>query len=123
MSHITAGQLAGEARKRAALSQRELAERAGTTQAGIARIEAGDTTPSFETLRRLVDAAGFDLHVELMTKPAPDPVIAAYKRDVDNTLLLENLRKTPEQRSKTLAAMARLSGEMARARRAAARKR
>ena len=123
MSHITAGQLAGEARKRAALSQRELAERAGTTQAGIARIEAGTTTPSFETLRRLVNAAGFDLHVELVTKPAPDPVIAAYRRDVDHTLLLENLRKTPEQRSRTLAAMARLSGEMARARRGATRAR
>ena len=123
MAHITAGHLASEARKRAALSQRELAERAGTTQAGIARIEAGDTTPSFETLRRLVNAAGFDLRVELMAKPAPDPLIAAYKCDVDTTLLLENLRKTPEQRSQTLTAMARLSAEMARARRAAARKR
>lgn len=123
MSHITAGQLAGEARQRAALSQRELAERAGTTQAGIARIEGGQTTPSFETLRRLVDAAGFELHVELLMKPAPDPVIAAYKRDVDSTLLLENLRKTPEQRSETLTAMARLSGEMARARRGATRTR
>ena len=93
------------------------------TQAGIARIEAGDTTPSFETLRRLVDAAGFDLRVELMAKPAPDSLVAEYKRDVDTTLLLENLRKTPEQRSQTLTAMARLSAEMARARRAAARKR
>ena len=93
------------------------------TQAGIARIEAGDTTPSFETLRRLLEAAGFDLHVELVPKTAADPVIAAYKHDVDKTLLLENLRKTPEQRSKTLVAMARLSGEMARARRGVTRKR
>ena len=28
----------------------------------------------------------------------PDPVIDAYKRDVDRTLLRENLKLTPEQR-------------------------
>jgi hypothetical protein len=29
---------------------------------------------------------------------APDPVIDAYKRDVDRTLIRENLKLTPEQR-------------------------
>ena len=29
---------------------------------------------------------------------APDPVIEAYKKDVDRTLLRENLKLTPEQR-------------------------
>jgi hypothetical protein len=28
----------------------------------------------------------------------PDPVIEAYKKDVDRTLLRENLRLTPEER-------------------------
>jgi hypothetical protein len=28
----------------------------------------------------------------------PDPVIEAYKKDVDVTLLIENLKLTPEQR-------------------------
>lgn len=28
----------------------------------------------------------------------PDPVIEAYKRDIDRTLLIENLKLTPEQR-------------------------
>jgi hypothetical protein len=28
----------------------------------------------------------------------PDPVIEAYKKDVDRTLLRENLRLTPQQR-------------------------
>lgn len=32
----------------------------------------------------------------------PDPVIEAYKRDVDRTLLRENLKKTPEQRLRDL---------------------
>ena len=32
----------------------------------------------------------------------PDPVIEAYKRDVDRTLLRENLKKSPEQRLRDL---------------------
>ena len=33
---------------------------------------------------------------------APDPVIEFYKRDVDRTLLRENLRLTPQQRIEKL---------------------
>lgn len=33
---------------------------------------------------------------------APDPVIDAYKRDIDRTLLRENLKLTPEQRLQKL---------------------
>lgn len=29
---------------------------------------------------------------------APDPVIEAYKKDIDRTLIRENLKLTPEQR-------------------------
>ncbi len=36
-----------------------------------------------------------------------DPVIEAYKRDVDRTLLEENLKRTPEERIRRLAALAR----------------
>jgi hypothetical protein len=32
----------------------------------------------------------------------PDPVIELYKRDVDRTLLRENLKLTPEQRLQKL---------------------
>jgi hypothetical protein len=36
----------------------------------------------------------------------PDPVIEVYKRDVDRTLLRENLKLTPDQRvAKMLAAL------------------
>ena len=40
-----------------------------------------------------------------MTVPVslePDPVIELYKRDVDRTLLRENLKLTPEQRRQKL---------------------
>lgn len=55
-----------EARARAKLSQRRLAERAGTAQSEIARIETGRQEPGYATLERLVRAAGFDLKIELV---------------------------------------------------------
>ncbi|OFW05131.1 MAG: hypothetical protein A3I61_10195 [Acidobacteria bacterium RIFCSPLOWO2_02_FULL_68_18] len=48
----------------------------------------------------------------------PDPVIEAYKQDVDRTLLRENLKLTPEQRlEKFVAFMAFLDGVRGAARR------
>ena len=41
----------------------------------------------------------------------PDPVIEAYKRDVDRTLLIENLKKTPEERVRALITLQRLARE------------
>ena len=61
-----------EARLRAALSQRQLAERAGTAQSVVARIELGLTSPSLKTLLRLLDATGFRLEVALQPKPVLD---------------------------------------------------
>src|SRR6266700_6165395 len=46
-------------------SQRQLAERAGMTQPGIARFEAGGTTPTLPLLERLADALGLALTVSL----------------------------------------------------------
>ena len=46
-------------------SQRQLAERAGMTQPGIARFEAGGTTPTLPLLERLAAALGLTLQVTL----------------------------------------------------------
>ena len=76
-----------QARTRAKLSQRELARRAGTTQSVVARIEKGQTSPTFETLERLLAAAGERLTPH--TQPA------------DGSMLYElpaMLRLTPESR-------------------------
>ena len=35
---------------------------------------------------------------DTIVEPWTDPVVAAYKRDVDRTLLRENLKLTPEER-------------------------
>ena len=86
----TAATLLHEARTRAGLSQRALARRAGTAQSVIARIERGLTSPTWETLERLLAAAGVELRPQLET-----PVV------VGSHMLAEVpgiLRMTPEQR-------------------------
>jgi transcriptional regulator with XRE-family HTH domain len=115
MLAVRGSQLLREARDRAGLSQRELARRAGTTQSVVARIEAGTGKPNVATLERLYAAAGFELQLGLQPIAASDPMIEAYKRDIDRTLLRENLRKTPEQRVRSLQSLARLAAEAQRA--------
>jgi hypothetical protein len=45
----------------------------------------------------------------------PDPVIEAYKKDVDRTLLRENLKLTVEERLRNLMRLQRFAEEMRRA--------
>lgn len=52
----------------------------------------------------------------------PDPVIEIYKRDIDRTLIRENLKKTVRERLENLMALQRFSAELQRAGRAACRK-
>jgi ribosome-binding protein aMBF1 (putative translation factor) len=54
-----------KARLRAALSQAELADRMGTSQSTIARLESGQTLPSTKTLLRFAEATGSKFHVRL----------------------------------------------------------
>jgi hypothetical protein len=44
----------------------------------------------------------------------PDPVIEAYKKDVDRTLLRENLKLTVEDRLRNLMRLQRFAEEMRR---------
>lgn len=64
----SAAQLIVEARIAAHLTQSELARRARTSQAAIARYESGAASPSVATLDRVLRAAGQRL--ELSTTPA-----------------------------------------------------
>lgn len=54
------------ARKAAKLSQADVAERIGTTQSAIARLESGTVEPRLDTLRRYADATGTRLTIELV---------------------------------------------------------
>ncbi len=53
------------ARLRAGLSQAELAERMGTSQSTIARLESGQTLPSTKTLLRFAEATRSRIQVRL----------------------------------------------------------
>jgi len=66
------GDLIREARRRAGLTQAELAVLAGTSQSGIARWEAGRTAVSLDDAIRLVRLCGFDLEVMLLPRDDSD---------------------------------------------------
>ena len=59
------GTLVREARRRAGLTQAELAERLGTTQSAIARLEGGGSEPSFERVVEAVRVCGFEFVPQL----------------------------------------------------------
>ena len=50
------------------LTQEQLAERAGTKQPSIARLESGRMEPSLSFLRRVVEAMGGRLEVRIMSQ-------------------------------------------------------
>ena len=104
-----------EARRRAGLGQAELAERAGTSQSAIARLERGHSSPTLATLERLVAAAGFGLRLELVPLAVEDPLIHAYKKDVDRTLVRENLRRSVDERLRSMAELQEFGRELERA--------
>ena len=56
-----AGRMLRHSRKRAGLTQRELAAKVGIPQETIARIEAGRVDPRVGTLDRLLEGCGFGL--------------------------------------------------------------
>ena len=70
MEPAIAGALLRQARKRAGLSQVDLAARAGVTQSVISAYESGQRQPSLPALARLVDAAGFELALGLRRPPS-----------------------------------------------------
>lgn len=53
-----------KARNEADLTQKELAQRSGLTQANISNIEKGVSRPTIETLRKIADATGKRLIIE-----------------------------------------------------------
>lgn len=53
-------------REKRGFSQRELAERLGTTQSAIARLEAGHVSPTLPTLDKVAEALGVELVVSFI---------------------------------------------------------
>ena len=68
-------------RTEAGLTQTELAQRMGTTQSAIARMERGGTQPSLNTLEKLAAAVHQDLVVGVAERLSEDPTVARLVRD------------------------------------------
>jgi len=94
------------ARRRAGLTQRELAGRTGVAQPTIARIERGRDDPRVSTLQRLLD--GCDESVETIAKPGVG---------VDRTEMRRLLAMSPADRLGSLAAEGQTLDRLASARR------
>jgi transcriptional regulator with XRE-family HTH domain len=83
------GQIVRRAREAAGVSQRQLARRAGTSQAAISRLEAGREEPSFARFEELLASLG--LKPEIVLRPLGE-------HDADPRRLAEQARKHPQQR-------------------------
>ena len=104
---MLSGNVLEAVRSRSGLSQRKLAEQAGTAQSVVARIELGETSPTLRTLEKLLDAAGFELELTFHPKPVLDPQILD---DVPRILAL-----SPEDRLREVANLSRLTAQARRA--------
>jgi transcriptional regulator with XRE-family HTH domain len=108
---MTPAELVRQTRSELGLTQRQLAFRAGMTQAAVSRIERGIVSPSFSTLRELMHAMG------------REPVLSAERlpAEWDPVHMRSALDRTPEERLELaigwnrLAARLTAAGERARA--------
>lgn len=69
-----------DARRRAGLTQAELARRGGTSQATLSAYENGAKSPCADTLERVLAAAGVRLAGVPATRPVRAPAGAALER-------------------------------------------
>ena len=99
---MSAAALIRESRLTAGLTQAELARRLGTTQAAVARLERPGANPTVETVDRVLHA--LDRRLELSAPEA--------KPSIDETLLLETLRRTPAERLASFSSWRRSMKEM-----------
>ena len=53
-----------DARKSAGLTQKQLSEKTGITQADISKLESGNANPSLRTLQRLASGMGMKVKIE-----------------------------------------------------------
>jgi transcriptional regulator with XRE-family HTH domain len=86
---MLSGDLLVEARRRAGISQAELARRSGVAASLIGRYERYEVIPSLERLRALLYACGFELNFRLANI---DPT------DHDRLLIERELSRTPAER-------------------------
>ena len=88
---VKAAKLLKDLRRRAGLTQAEVARRVGIPSTVVSAYERGRREPSFDVVRRLVGAMGFAIHVDGRL----DPAVQARKL-ADVLLLAEQLPYHPK---------------------------
>ena len=84
---MNGGELIREARRRAGITQRQLARRLNTSQPVVARWERGHRSPDYDIVRRAVRMCGFELRSTLVERDLQDEATIDY-----------SLRLTPLER-------------------------
>jgi uncharacterized protein len=102
-------ELLKKVRRRHGLTQADLARRAGTSQPVISAYERGLRDPAYETLRRLVEAAGERLELDAVTAmpdvPRPSGPAEHARRLIDVLSLADAVptrRRSPTLRAPRL---------------------
>lgn len=72
------GGLIREARRRAGITQRQLARRLGTSQPVIARWERGHRSPDYDVVKNAVLVCGFELRATLVERDLQDEATLDY---------------------------------------------
>ncbi len=87
------GQVLRDARRRAGISQKQLAIRTGIAAPAISRIENGHESPSFERFATCLEALGFEPKVELrpLGGSRADPMHLAAEAELTPAQRLESL--------------------------------
>jgi transcriptional regulator with XRE-family HTH domain len=101
MAPMRSANLLRHARRRAGLTQTELARLAGVPQSTVGRIETNRINPTMATLRLLLNAAGQDLEV-----------VPLAGRDEDRSLIRDRLRMTPSARARLAVQEARFEARV-----------
>ena len=106
---VDPGDLIRTTRTRLGLSQRQLALRAGSTQAAVSRIERGLVSPTFTTIRELLVAMG------------EEPALGSSRIESkwDEAHMTSTLERTPEERLELALSWNRMAARLAAAGRTA----
>lgn len=80
---VRGNHLVKECRRRAGLTQVELAERVGTTQPAIARLERGNGHPTLQRLSDIAAACGLELQVRVVPRDEHDWSMVARNAALD----------------------------------------
>lgn len=96
---MTSGELIRSARLRAGLSQAELAKRLELPASSIGRWETDTVEPGYSTLRRVLQACGYDL----------PPVLESYEPDREMDARIQEIQRlTPQERVSKMLTRSRL---------------